>query len=218
MLIPTRNRGGAATDSRYAFSVPRTHFDVKWVTLKDIVKFRNGKGHEKEVVDNGNYVVINSKFVSTGGKIKKYVNTQLVPLDKEDIVMVMSDLPNGKALAKCYYVEENGKYTLNQRIGGFRLLSNSLLSKFLYYILDRNSQLLRYDNGADQTNLRKEDILKIKIPVPSLAEQERIVKILDRFEALCNDITVGLPAEIKARQQQYEYYRNKLLTFEEVKA
>ena len=67
-------------------------------------------------------------------------------------------------------------------------------------------------------SLTKSMLDKIKIPVPPLAEQERIVKILDRFEALCNDISVGLPAEIKARQQQYEYYRNKLLTFEEVKA
>ena len=56
---------------------------------------------------------------------------------------------------------------------------------------------------------------KIGIPIPPLAEQERIVAILDRFEKLTNDITEGLPAEIKARQQQYEYYRNKLLTFKQ---
>ena len=53
----------------------------------------------------------------------------------------------------------------------------------------------------------------ILIPIPPLAEQERIVSILDRFEALTTDLTSGLPAEIKARQQQYEYYRDQLLTF-----
>ena len=53
------------------------------------------------------------------------------------------------------------------------------------------------------------------IPVPQIEEQERIVAILDRFEKLTNDIADGLPAEIKARQQQYEYYRNKLLTFKQ---
>lgn len=53
--------------------------------------------------------------------------------------------------------------------------------------------------------------------VPPLAEQERIVKILDEFDALCNDLSEGLPAEIAARQKQYEYYRDKLLTFEELK-
>lgn len=55
----------------------------------------------------------------------------------------------------------------------------------------------------------------MKIPLPPLAEQERIVTILDRFDALCNDLTSGLPAEIEARKKQYEYYRDKLLTFKE---
>ena len=53
------------------------------------------------------------------------------------------------------------------------------------------------------------------IPVPPLPVQEEIVAILDRFDALCNDLTSGLPAEIEARKKQYEYYRDKLLTFKE---
>ncbi len=53
------------------------------------------------------------------------------------------------------------------------------------------------------------------IPIPSLEEQERIVAILDKFDALVNDISQGLPAEIEARRKQYEYYRDKLLTFKE---
>ena len=57
---------------------------------------------------------------------------------------------------------------------------------------------------------------EILIPVPSMEEQSRIVSILDRFEALTTDLQSGLPAEIEARRQQYEYYRNKLLTFEAV--
>ena len=51
------------------------------------------------------------------------------------------------------------------------------------------------------------------LPIPSIQEQRRIVSILDRFDALCNDLTSGLPAEIEARQKQYEYYRDKLLSF-----
>lgn len=60
-------------------------------------------------------------------------------------------------------------------------------------------------------------ILGIKIPVPPLEEQARIVSILDHFDTLCNDLTSGLPAEIEARKKQYEYYRDKLLTFQEAK-
>jgi type I restriction enzyme S subunit len=59
---------------------------------------------------------------------------------------------------------------------------------------------------------------KIKVPVPPLEEQEHIVAILDRFDALCNDLTNGLPAEIEARRKQYEYYRDRLLTFKEAMA
>jgi type I restriction enzyme, S subunit len=51
------------------------------------------------------------------------------------------------------------------------------------------------------------------LPIPSIQEQEHIVSILDRFDSLCNDISSGLPAEIEARQKQYEYYRDKLLDF-----
>lgn len=57
------------------------------------------------------------------------------------------------------------------------------------------------------------DLGKIIIPIPPMEEQQRIVAILDKFEALVNDISEGLPAEIAARRRQYEYYRDKLLTF-----
>ena len=59
------------------------------------------------------------------------------------------------------------------------------------------------------------ELKKIRIPVPSLQEQSRIVEVLKKLDDLCNDLTSGLPAEIEARQKQYEYYRDKLLTFKE---
>ncbi|MEG0167722.1 MAG: restriction endonuclease subunit S, partial [Ruthenibacterium sp.] len=69
---------------------------------------------------------------------------------------------------------------------------------------------------AAQPKLNQNNLNNIKIPIPPLSEQQRIVDILDRFDTLCNDISNGLPAEIKARQQQYEYYRDKLLTFKNI--
>ena len=193
--------------------------DIPKMKLNDVVTFMNGKGHEKYIEDQGAYIVVNSKFISTAGKVIKYSNSQISPLYKDMILMVMSDLPNGKALAKCFVVDADNKYTLNQRIGAFTIRDKNLITtRFLYYILDRNKQLLSYDNGADQTNLRKGDILNIIIPVPPLSEQQRIVSILDKFETLVNDLSQGLPAEITAVQEQYEYYRNKLLTFNRIES
>ena len=192
-------------------------FGYAMVSLDYIADFRNGKGHEKSIVADGKYIVVNSKFISTDGQVRKYSDDQICPLYVNDILMVMSDLPNGRALAKCYLVDEDDKYTLNQRIGAFTVSRPDLVTtKYLYYILSRNPQLLRYDNGADQTNLRKADILNISIAVPTVKEQKKITEILDHFNTLCNDLSAGLPAEIEARQKQYEYYRDKLLSFKEL--
>lgn len=190
---------------------------IPWVKLDNIIEFKNGKGHEKCINENGQYIVVNSKFISTNGRVKKFSDQQLSPLYNNDILMVMSDLPNGQALAKTYLVKENSLYTLNQRICALTVKNKNYSTKFLFYYLNRNKQLLKYDNGVDQTNLKKGDILTVIVPVISLAEQQRIVDILDRFDTLCNDISSGLPAEIEMRQKQYEYYRDKLLTFKELK-
>ncbi|SQG87940.1 type I restriction-modification system specificity protein [Haemophilus influenzae] len=182
--------------------------------LIDVAYFQNGKGHEKNIDENGSFIVINSKFISTNGTIKKYCNDQLVPLFKEDILIVMSDLPNGKALAKTFFVTEDNKYTLNQRIGRITVKKGGeLLPSFVNHFLNRNKQLTKYDNGTDQTNLRKDQILDVVIPIPPLKEQHRIVSILDKFETLTNSITEGLPLAIEQSQKRYEYYRELLLSF-----
>lgn len=71
---------------------------------------------------------------------------------------------------------------------------------------------------SDRSNLNQSSFEKLLIPIPPVEEQRRIVAILDRFDALCNDLSSGLPAEIEARKKQYEYYRDKLLTFKELGA
>ncbi len=67
--------------------------------------------------------------------------------------------------------------------------------------------------NSSVTSVRRPMLNKYPVPIPPLAEQKRIVAILDKFDALVNDLSVGLPAEIAARRKQYEYYRDKLLTF-----
>lgn len=88
--------------------------------IKDIAKYYNGVAHEQDVDKDGKFVLINAKFISSEGQIKKYTSIQRFPLLKNDIVMVLSDLPNGKSLAKCFLIDEDNKYTLNQRICCFR--------------------------------------------------------------------------------------------------
>lgn len=86
-----------------------------------------------------------------------------------------------------------------------------VLNRFLYYVYQLKPW--QVSTGGTIARLYNDNISNAKISVPPLPEQERIVSILDRFDKLCNDITEGLPAEIEARRKQYEYYRDKLLTF-----
>ena len=91
--------------------------------------------------------------------------------------------------------------------------------RFLFYILKSSSFFNYVENnqeGAGYPSISNSKVKNFKYPIPSLEEQERIVNILDQFDALVNDIKTGLPAEIKARRAQYEYYRKKLLTFNRV--
>ena len=92
--------------------------------------------------------------------------------------------------------------------------SDAILPKFLYYYLSHIEQFFFSKvRHAGIPTLDAQIIKSLKIPVPPRTIQEKIVDILDRFEALCTNLTAGLPAEIEARKKQYEYYRDKLLTF-----
>ena len=71
--------------------------------------------------------------------------------------------------------------------------------------------------GGTIKHLNQNIMVDVPIPIPSLDVQEKIVNILDKFDKLTNDISEGLPAEIEARKKQYEYYRNKILSFKELK-
>ena len=91
---------------------------------------------------------------------------------------------------------------------------SEVCNKYLYYyLMTKQDYLSSQVRKASVPRLSPIVIKDLVIPIPSLDEQQRIVSILDRFDTLTNDLTQGLPAEIEKRRQQYEYYRDKLLTF-----
>lgn len=153
-------------------------FSGEWKlnSINDLFIFKNGKAHENDIDENGKYILINSKFISTDGEISKKTNSNLAPLEVNDLVFVMSDVPNGKALAKFFLIKEDNLYTLNQRIGLLKIKKGNPI--FMYYLLNRNSYFLMFDNGVGQTNLRKDDILDCPLNIPSLEEQTAIAEIL----------------------------------------
>lgn len=95
-------------------------------------------------------------------------------------------------------------------------VNSEVCNRFVYHYL-RSGKFLLYvsenQEGAGYPSITDKKIMKFTVPIPPLSEQRRIVAILDKFEALVNDLTEGLPAEIAARQEQYEYYRDRLLSF-----
>lgn len=102
--------------------------------------------------------------------------------------------------------------------GHTAIIHPSINSKYLAYYFQTTmffKQKRKLAHGTKVIEVTPDKLNDIIIPVPPLEEQERIVSILDRFDKLCNDISEGLPAEIESRQKQYEYYRDKLITFKE---
>ena len=135
-------------------------FDNTWEQrkLREVAEYRNGKAHENEIDDDGEYIVVNSKFVSTNGKIKKFSNVQNEPLYKNEIAFVLSDVPNGRAIARTFLVDKSGKYTLNQRIAGITPHEDTD-PYYLYIKMNRNAYFLKFDDGNKQTNLSIKDVL-----------------------------------------------------------
>jgi len=169
---------------------PKEDWEVKG--LGSIAHFYNGKAHEQFIDANGEYTVINSKFISRNGSVFKNSTVNLCPLQKGDITMVMSDIPNGKALAKCFLVPKDDKYTLNQRICAIRA-DDDVDNIFLALILNRNKYYLSFDSGTGQTNLKKNDVLECPIPLPpTKKEQTEIATILSDMDAEISQLELKL--------------------------
>lgn len=188
-LFPTE--GETTPSLRFPEFIEAAGWEEK--TLDELVNYENGKAHENFIVDSGKYVVVNSKFISTEGEVKKYTDMGFCIAKKDDILMVLSDVPNGKAIGKCYMVETDGLYTVNQRI--CRLTPQNIIGKFLFFTLDRNPFFLSFDDGVKQTNLRKEEVLSCLVFYPLLSnEQQKITDCLSSLDELISLQTQKLEA------------------------
>jgi len=192
-------------------------FEGEWKSAKlsNFVVFKNGKGHENFVEDDGEYIVVNSKYISSDGRVVKKTNQGLNIAEKDDVLMVMSDVPNGKAIAKCFLVTETDIYTVNQRVALFR--AKKIDPTFLYYILNRNSYYLRFDDGITQTNLRKEEVLACPVPNICNQEQQKIAAVLtnaDKEIELLEQQLADLQQEKKALMQQLLTGKRRVLVEE----
>ena len=185
--------------------------DVEWKRLGDIACYVKERVNSNSITTD-NYVSVENLLQNRQGKTtaSNVPNGSLINYKPGDIL-----IGNIRPYLK--------KIWLADRVGGtngdvltIRARNASITPEFLYQCLASDSFFqynTNYAKGAKMPRGSKEDVLNYKIPIPSLEEQEKIVSILDRFETLTNDLAAGLPAEIEKRRQQYEFYRDKLLTF-----
>lgn len=111
--------------------------------------------------------------------------------------MVLSDVPKGRAIAKCFFVDQAGIYTVNQRICILR--PKGIDSKFLFYLLNRNPYFLAFDDGVKQTNLKKREVLECPLIIPSSPlEQQKIANLLSSID----DLIIATEQRAKALERQ----------------
>lgn len=162
--------------------------------LEHVAEFVWGKAHEPFVDDAGHHVCVTARFISTNGEAARYCTQSLAPARRGDILMVMSDLPNGRALARAFLVADGRSYAINQRVCAVRLLQGD--PAYFAMQLDRNRRLLAEDDGANQTHLSNHDFTKLTVLVPPPAEQTAIgASVGDlraRFDALSTEAEAAI--------------------------
>lgn len=177
---------------------------VTWMKMSEICNLQRGKVYSKEYLrDNqGIYPVYSSQTINNGelGRISTY------DFDGTYLTWTTDGAYAGTIFKR------KGKFSITNVCGIISMKSDLVTMDFLYYWLSLKAKEYVY-SGMGNPKLMSNQVEKILVPIPSLSEQQRIVSILDKFETLINDLSQGLPAEIAAMQEQYEYYRNKLLTF-----
>ncbi|WP_308084473.1 restriction endonuclease subunit S [Neisseria polysaccharea] len=169
--------------------------DVVWKTLGEVVNIKNGKDWKN--LSSGDIPVYGS------GGVMGYVDT--FAYDKPSVL-----IPRKGSITNIFYADF--PFWNVDTIYYTEIDTSKLKPKFFYYFM-RTIDLMVLDTGSGRPSLTQTILNKIKIPIPPLPEQEKIVAILDKFDTLTHSISEGLPYEIALRRKQYEYYRGQLLSF-----
>ena len=183
--------------------------NVRTFRIDELCNISRGKVISKDYIKEhpGHYPVYSSQTENDGvlGCISEYA------YDGEFITWTTDGANAGTVFFR------NGKFSITNVCGLLSPKNGDLNLRYLYYVLSKDAR--QYVNkGMGNAKLMSNVMGGIKIAVPPLSIQNRIANVLDNFDAICSDLNMGLPAEIEARQKQYEYYRDKLLTFKEAKA
>jgi len=197
--------------------------DVRWVVMDEVGKFIRGRRFTKaDYVEDGiaciHYGDIYTQYGTAATETVSHVRSDMAStlrFAKPGDLVIAGVGETVEEVGKAVAWLGEGDVAIHDDCFAFR---HSLNPKFVSYYFQTtafHAEKNKFVARAKVKRLSGESIGKLAIPVPPLDEQERIVAILDRFDALVNDISIGLPAEIKARRQQYEHYRDRLLTFQE---
>ena len=170
--------------------------------MSEIAEIGTGSSNTSDAVVNGQYPF----FVRSQEPLAK----DTFEFDEIAIITAGDGVGVGKVF---HYVK--GKYALHQRAYRIHVIDNIVHPKFLFHYMKNTfgKYIFKNQYKSSVQSIRRPMLNNFPIPIPSPEEQQRIVDILDRFETLTTDLQSGLPAEIAARRQQYEYYREQLLTF-----
>lgn len=194
---------------------------VEYKKLGEIATIsRGGNFQKKDFLTEGvpciHYGQIYTKYGLFADKTFTFISEECAKKQKmaqpNDIVMAVTS-ENIEDVCKCVAWTGKNKIAVS---GHTAILHHNQNAKYLSYYFHTSmffSQKQKYAHGTKVIEVTPDKLNDVIIPLPSIAEQNRIVDILNRFDILCNDIVDGLPAEIEQRQKQYEYYRDKLLSF-----
>lgn len=184
---------------------------------------RGGNFQKKDFVENGrpciHYGQMYTHFGIAADKTLTFVNEEVFAKSKTakpgDIVMAVTS-ENVEDVCSCTAWLGDEDIAIS---GHTAIISHNQNPKFLSYYFHSEmffNQKKKLAHGTKVIEVTPSKLSDIVIMLPTIEEQNRIVSILDRFDALCNSISEGLPAEIEAREKQYEFYRDKLLSFKEM--